>query len=71
MSSPRYFFTPPELGGGGGGCECMCVWREMGVREGCSIPRGGQHKSKGTKTHPYLAELLSPLTAECTEGGPQ
>lgn len=30
---------------------CMCaVWKW-----GCNIPRGGQHKSKGTKTHPYLA----------------
>lgn len=40
-------------------------WGETGH----SIPRGGQHKSNETKTHPYLAGLLSPLTAECTEGG--
>ena len=46
----------------------VCEWGEMRVREGGGIPRGGQHKSKGTKTHPYLAGLLSPLTAESTEG---
>lgn len=45
---------------------CVCGGGDEGGEGG--IPRGGQHKSKGTKTHPYLAGLLSPLTAESTEG---
>lgn len=35
---------------------CVSVWKAGRWGRGCSIPTGGQRKSKGTKkTHPYLA----------------
>lgn len=70
MNSPRYF--SPLLNWWGEGA-WMCVQRRRRRRwgRGAESPGEGSRKSKRTKRHPYLAELLSPLTAECMEGGPQ
>lgn len=71
MNSRRYFFTRPERGVMVEGAVSVSLY-VCSVEMGVQYPQGRAAQIQGNKNASIFGRgLLSPLTAECTKGGPQ